>query len=708
MGQKGYNSEKYCQEVLISLVDEIETAKLNNKNGALLSLDIRKAFDTISHQYINMAYKFFNFGDNFIRWLNLIGTNRKACIIMESEMYSNFFDLERGNAQGDTTSPYIFNIGYQILLFKLNYDLQIAGLIVPPEVPPDLQPLAPLPQVSNKPRKVFAFADDATLAKLMDYNSLQRVKKILDDFGKLSGLECNVEKTTILQIGSDAAISEEIRSLGFSIEPEITVLGLKLKNGFSNFEETWHHISEKVQRQINHWNRFNLSLPGRICIAKCMMYSQLNYLGCFLPMNKPKADEIGGLIESFVLNNITVAKKRLYLNPENGGLGLFEIKDFLDSQKVAWIARAQNLDEVWKVRLYLAGYGSILNCRCSAIDKNRNPILYNIVLAYERFLAGFTKHNENFWESTIYENGALFVQLRQKTTLKREFFDAEFFNQNVKKILSIKVMDFFETKDRYRTWESFCLLTNIDIERAMYNDLKKIASNAKLKYTKKCATEIKTTALGDFINRKVKGCKRYRKKIIGKEEDYIPHNIVKYSDNTETVINFEQSKILNGLWNKAVFSNATRTFLFKLHNNTAGYNNAVAHFVPGHSPNCTFCDIIRNPEVENETPLHLFFSCSVSERFVEAIFSWILGEPANISRQEFFVSFNKPDHRKNYALLIVSVLVKKYLWDCKQRYALPNLEHAQIFIREEIKIIRYCSSKANTILQNSGILQQLG
>jgi hypothetical protein len=72
MGQKGYNSEKYCQEVLISLVDEIETARQNRKNGALLSLDIRKAFDTISHQYINMAYKFFNFGENFIKWLNLI------------------------------------------------------------------------------------------------------------------------------------------------------------------------------------------------------------------------------------------------------------------------------------------------------------------------------------------------------------------------------------------------------------------------------------------------------------------------------------------------------------------------------------------------------------------------------------------------------------------------------------------------------------
>jgi hypothetical protein len=55
---KGYNSEKYCQEVLISLVDEIEMARVNNKNGALLSLDIRKAFDTISHQYIKGLINF--------------------------------------------------------------------------------------------------------------------------------------------------------------------------------------------------------------------------------------------------------------------------------------------------------------------------------------------------------------------------------------------------------------------------------------------------------------------------------------------------------------------------------------------------------------------------------------------------------------------------------------------------------------------------
>jgi hypothetical protein len=58
-------------------------------------------------------------------------------------MYSDFFDLERGNAQGDTISPYIFNIGFQILLFKLNFDLQIEGLIEFPVIPEHIPPFLP-------------------------------------------------------------------------------------------------------------------------------------------------------------------------------------------------------------------------------------------------------------------------------------------------------------------------------------------------------------------------------------------------------------------------------------------------------------------------------------------------------------------------------------------------------------------------------------
>jgi hypothetical protein len=451
-----------------------------------------------------------------------------------------------------------------------------------------------------------------------------------------------------------------------------------------------------------------LSLPGRINIAKTMLYSQINYLGCVLPIPEQTALVLENLIENFVTGTLRIAKKRLYLSAQNGGLGLFEIKTFLASQKVAWIVRAQVTDEIWKIRLFVAGEGNVYNIRSCLINESLNPILYHFARAYELFLCGYTKHNENFWESKIFDNGALFLKLRNKLNLKSGFFDIDFFEENKKKILNLRVMDFFLNKDRYKNYEQFMATYEINLTEQQFNDLKCLASNAKLKYLKKEANEKKTVDLDTYLNRKVKGCKRFRKKIIGKELDNIPHNMVKFASNTDTIIGYEASKKLNSIWNVSYFSNQMRTFLFKLHNNTAGYNNIVAHFVRGHSPNCTFCDLIHNPEEENESPLHLFFACTVSERFIEQIFSWVLGTVANISRQEFFVDFNRADRAKNEPLFVISMLLKKYFWDCKQRFCLPNFENAKSFIREEIKIMSVCSNKASTVFQNAGLNLELG
>jgi hypothetical protein len=409
-----------------------------------------------------------------------------------------------------------------------------------------------------------------------------------------------------------------------------------------------------------------------------------------------------------VSGNLRIAKKRLYTTPKNGGLGLFEIETYLKSHRVSWISRSLNLDEIWKIKLFIAGKGNILNVRSSFLSKEQTPILHGIVKAYECFVCGFTKYDENFWHSPIFENGALFLKLREKKVLSTDFFDREFFNEHSEKILNWTVMDFFTNKDTMKTLEQFRTENNLIFTRNDFNSLKAMASTAKLKYQKKDASEKKSCSINDFLRRGVKGCRRYRKRILGKEEENVPHNIVKFASNTETVIGYDNSTKLNSVWNKSFLSNETRTFLFKLHNNTLGYNNAVAHFVPGHSPNCTFCDIVGNQDVEDETPLHLFFACRTSENFIDEIFAWFLGERANISRQEFFVTFNRTDHRKSEPLFIFSALVKKYLWDCKQRFSLPNLEKAKTLLLEEIKVIKSINLTAKTVFLNSGNALALG
>ena len=62
--QKGYSSTPRCQEVLIQLLENIENCKKLGKKAAILSLDIKKAFDSIGHQYLSKVLDFFNFGPN--------------------------------------------------------------------------------------------------------------------------------------------------------------------------------------------------------------------------------------------------------------------------------------------------------------------------------------------------------------------------------------------------------------------------------------------------------------------------------------------------------------------------------------------------------------------------------------------------------------------------------------------------------------------
>jgi hypothetical protein len=203
------------------------------RGGALVSLDIKKAFDSISHNFMEHALKFLNFGEKFIKWIKVLCTNREACVIMAGNKLGKNFKLMRGNAQGATISPFLFNICYQLLLLKLEYDLQIKDFRIP--VPVQKSPLysTGIP-VSTHSNKVFTFADDCNVLCARDPMTLSRLKVVLLEFEQLSGLECNLDKTHILVVGPDPGNYEEITELGFGIKKSLTVLGMKISNCFGN------------------------------------------------------------------------------------------------------------------------------------------------------------------------------------------------------------------------------------------------------------------------------------------------------------------------------------------------------------------------------------------------------------------------------------------------------------------------------------------
>jgi hypothetical protein len=135
----------------MNVVEMISHCKSNGIAGAILSIDQAKAFDSISHKYMREVYKFFGFGPNFTKLLETLGNNRTACIAFDDGSYRAPIKLECGRAQGNTSSPTEYNMGQQILLFKIELCPEIKSLFQHHFISRPLQALATEHEFDNPP-----------------------------------------------------------------------------------------------------------------------------------------------------------------------------------------------------------------------------------------------------------------------------------------------------------------------------------------------------------------------------------------------------------------------------------------------------------------------------------------------------------------------------------------------------------------------------
>ena len=109
---------------------------------------------------------------------------KKIAGIMTESGIITFFEILCGVAQGDTPLGLLFILALEPLLWKLALDLGVAH------------------SVFEKGSHVYdsSYADDVSILVNGDPENIVNVKTILDNFGKLSGLIINVEKTQVLPI----------------------------------------------------------------------------------------------------------------------------------------------------------------------------------------------------------------------------------------------------------------------------------------------------------------------------------------------------------------------------------------------------------------------------------------------------------------------------------------------------------------------------
>jgi exonuclease III len=446
--QKGYNNARHTQEVLVNVWEQINYCKLNNIKGAVVAIDMAKAFDTLSHLYLKQVYKFFNFGPRITAWLDLLGNQREACILLDNNKKTPFFRLGRGRPQGDNISPNTFNFAVQILIFKLELDPMIA------KIP------RPLRNINNKNENNTCFAqesnretgkneslaDDNTTLTIMDQQSLPKVRDILNSFAAFSGLVCNFDKSCVLfTYDPDPADINLATGLGFTIADSIKLLGVTITKDLDNIHIIFNEIIDKIIRSVSFWERFKLSLPGRIIIAKTYLVSQLNYIGCFLKPPDDILDRIQVIINNFVKKNINISQVRVTKATRIGGIGMFDLSTYLKSQMCTWIGRAfRSPIDNWQYDLMLrAPAHNISLIRPLDVPADQHPILHNFVCAFKEFYGDFTRCDSNYKEAYIFDNPVFRRGPDFTRTIDQSLFGNLFYETYRDRIRCLKYSDCF-------------------------------------------------------------------------------------------------------------------------------------------------------------------------------------------------------------------------------------------------------------------------
>jgi hypothetical protein len=702
------------QEVLINVCESIQFCRDSGTRAGVLAIDMAKAFDTLDHKFIEEVYKFFGFGNNMIRWLRLLGNQRQACISLDNTRCSRFFNLGSGRPQGDNLSPVTFNFCEQILIFRLELDPRIAS--IPRHQLPIVNAEDPFLFESNRETsKNESLADDNTVITLLQYESLNTIKIALESFSAISGLHCNYDKTVILPIFRQTDEEMEIlRDLGFKSVDKIKLLGMDLTNNYADISGNFVQIRDKILRLVRFWERFKLSLPGRIAIAKTFLVSQLNYLGCVFRPEPHVLADIQLIINGFIKKNLNISRDRICRPVELGGLGFFILEDFLAAQRCSWIFKAKKLTiDNWRYDLCnCAPNYDVLQLRSSDISINKNPVLFGIVCDYEKFYSRFSAEGNNFMSSFIFENSIFPRADDSGRLLDKNFFGLAFYEENKNFIRSLKFGDCFRNNVflSMEEWRGRGLNLTVNTWLRLRNAL----CLAKTKF-KSEGTKIDSVA--DFSARLKKGSRKIRKFFEAEKNRNLElSNLPVFLSFCRIIDHVPRLTYLNdwiSIWKINSFTNDFKSFVMQCRFNTLALNNRLHSFLPDIDPRCTYCKIVNPNTQERDSFSHCFLLCETVKNILTDFFSHM---NVMVSNNDDFLNLywfgqytNDDSMSKNTVQCynIVFDILRYVIYKSRLKHYIPSTDMVLNHVKFIIQCICRASKKLKDLLLSTPALRFL-
>ena len=256
--QTGFIKGRYIGENIRLIEDVMEYTKVHNIPGILISLDFKKAFDSLEWRYIMNTLDAFNFGTSLKRWISKFCTNIESAVI-NNGFLTNWFKPSRGVRQGCPLSPFLFILSAELLANKIRQDTKIKGI-----------------KILENEIKISQFADDTNLL-CADLETVKEVLKLVDEFGRLLGLTLNVKKSKAMWLGKWEKNKNNPLNLKW-MRSTMRILGVHVSyNERENNELNFNLKMREMQTNSDIWRARNLTLFGKVMIIKSLGLSQLVY-----------------------------------------------------------------------------------------------------------------------------------------------------------------------------------------------------------------------------------------------------------------------------------------------------------------------------------------------------------------------------------------------------------------------------------------------
>lgn len=353
--------------------------QLIKEKNIILSIDIEKAFDSVSHKTISIILNHLKFPKNFIDIIANFLSNAKAQIKINNKL-TETIKIKKGTRQGDPISPILFNLIIE-LLQRIAHNSNMTDA----------------PTLNNIKVPILMFADDTAIIS-KSIKGIENWLIILEKFYQMTGLRINKTKSNILNNNKIPAtfnkipIVEKIKYLGFWFSDKgIINNNEQLLIDINNYAEKLFLPTNNIFRKTTILSTFILSKVWYQSYLYNMDYKKVNNIITNFLWSKNKYNTKKETLVSLV---------RLCQPINQGGLNIPNIKiqqTFLRARLGYKLLQSSKIKNIWsdifnkKTILKLIKNRNIEKINKSSIIKQNNISSENTPISLLNIIKAMTK-----------------------------------------------------------------------------------------------------------------------------------------------------------------------------------------------------------------------------------------------------------------------------------------------------------------------------